>query len=120
MQIIIVQSEIESAIRDFVKSQINISEGMEITISLKAGRGDDGYSATIDITPQTAEKQIPATPAKRELPKAVAQVQPVAPVIVAPEPEPAVEAGEPGQTAAPAKSGLFANLGKPTNTKVEE
>lgn len=51
MQIIIVQSEIETAIRNHILAQINVREGMQINIDLSATRGADGFRATIDIVP---------------------------------------------------------------------
>lgn len=51
MQITIVQSEIETAIRNYIGEQINVKEGMQIDIVLKATRGDEGQTAIIDIHP---------------------------------------------------------------------
>jgi hypothetical protein len=58
MQITIVQSEIEDAIRQHINNQINVKDGMRIDIDLKATRGDDGYTAVIDIVPETAAKRV--------------------------------------------------------------
>lgn len=49
MQITLVQSEIEQALRTYVNNLINIKEGTQINIDLSAGRGADGFKATIDI-----------------------------------------------------------------------
>lgn len=54
MKIMIVQAEIETAIRDYILSQINIREGMSVTIELAATRGASGFTAEIDIS-QTVE-----------------------------------------------------------------
>lgn len=51
MQITLNQTEIETALRRYVNDQVNIREGHEIIIDLKAGRGENGFSATIDIVP---------------------------------------------------------------------
>lgn len=51
MQIIIVQAEIEAAIRAHIEQQVSIKEGMEITIDLRSTRGDAGFTANIDIVP---------------------------------------------------------------------
>lgn len=51
MQITLDQTEIEAALRRYVEEQVNIREGNEISIDLKAGRGENGFSATIDIQP---------------------------------------------------------------------
>lgn len=49
MQIKIVQSEIEEAIRDFVKKKLTVNPGQRIEIDLLATRGPEGYQAVIDI-----------------------------------------------------------------------
>lgn len=51
MKIQIVQIEIEEAVRDFIRKQINVKEGMEITMDFSATRGADGLTAAIDISP---------------------------------------------------------------------
>ena len=58
MQITLNQDEIETAIKNYVNQQVNIREGQEITIDLKAGRGENGFSATIDIVPEGTPKLI--------------------------------------------------------------
>lgn len=55
MQIIIVQSEIETAIRNHILSLIDIKEGARIDIDLSATRGADGFKATIDIVSGDAQ-----------------------------------------------------------------
>ena len=60
MQITLNQDEIIQAIIAHVKSCINVAEGTEITVDLRAGRGDNGFSATLDIVPiKSAVTQIP-------------------------------------------------------------
>lgn len=54
MQITIIQSEIETAIRNYIMSQITVREGQRIDIDLKATRGPEGYQAVIDIVPDTS------------------------------------------------------------------
>ena len=66
MQITINQTEIEAAIKAHILSQINIKEGHDISIQLKATRGDDGTTAIIDINPSVIPASIPTTPVKRE------------------------------------------------------
>jgi hypothetical protein len=51
MQITIVQTEIEEAIRNRILDQISVREGMRIDIDLKATRGPEGYQAVINIVP---------------------------------------------------------------------
>lgn len=67
MQITLVQTEIEQAIRAYVHSQVSVKEGNEITIELKATRGDAGMQAVIDIlpagtTPVVVAKAVTVTP----------------------------------------------------------
>jgi len=50
MRIILVQAEIELALRNYVFSQINVAEGQDITIDFKNTRGEDGATAEINIT----------------------------------------------------------------------
>ena len=49
MQIILVQEEIETAIRKYVNSKVKVNEGQDIRIDLSASRGPEGFRATIDI-----------------------------------------------------------------------
>lgn len=57
MQITINQTEIEEAIRNHILGQITVRDDMRIDIDLKATRGDEGYTAIIDIVPSTAERR---------------------------------------------------------------
>lgn len=54
MQIILTQDEIFQALENYVYSQINVAEGQSIDIDMKAGRGDNGFTATLDIRATTA------------------------------------------------------------------
>jgi len=49
MQILLIQSEIEQAIRNYMNQQINIKEGMTLDIDLRSTRGSEGFTANIDI-----------------------------------------------------------------------
>ena len=51
MQIILTQDEIVGAIETYVRDQITITETQEIDIELRSGRGDNGYTATLNIRP---------------------------------------------------------------------
>lgn len=51
MQITLNQEEIELALDAFVRSQITVSSNQKIVFDLKAGRGESGFSATLDIVP---------------------------------------------------------------------
>ena len=67
MRIILVQAEIELALRAYVLNQISVREGQEITIAFKNTRGDDGATAEIDIsTPSDTPIKVPSTPVKRQ------------------------------------------------------
>lgn len=72
MQITLVQTEIEEAIRNYVTSQINVNDDQQIDIDLKATRGADGYQAMIDIRQKGARRsssarvQVTETAAKAE------------------------------------------------------
>lgn len=57
MQITLNQEEIVDAIEDYVRSQITIADNQKIDIDFKAGRGDNGVSATLDIRPATTTKK---------------------------------------------------------------
>lgn len=59
MQVILVQAEIEQALRNYVNEMISVKEGMEITVDLKATRGADGATAVVDIVP-AKEKPVTA------------------------------------------------------------
>lgn len=49
MQITLVQKEIETALRNYVTSSVDVQAGKEINITLRATRGAEGYQAVIDI-----------------------------------------------------------------------
>lgn len=53
MQITITESEIKTAIRNYILAQIAVREDHEIDVDLRATRGEDGYTALIDIHPAT-------------------------------------------------------------------
>jgi len=62
MRIILVQAEIELALRNYVFSQINVAEGQDITIDFKNTRGEDGATADINITTAQATGSRTAAP----------------------------------------------------------
>lgn len=55
MQIVIVQDEIEEAIRSHILSQVSIRPGMAIEIDLSATRGPEGFKATIVVRKAKAD-----------------------------------------------------------------
>ena len=86
MQIILEQNEIEQALVAYATSIIQLKDDQDVSIDMKAGRGDNGYSATLNITtkaPAAAAKATRTKPAVVETVKAEVA------------------------TAAPAKAGLF-------------
>lgn len=74
MQIIIVQHEIESAVKAYVLSQLNVKDGHRIDVSFAATRGEDGLKATIDIV---SNDQMPDTATLVE----TTEEEPEAPVV---------------------------------------
>ena len=57
MQITIVQTEIEEAIKAHILSQISVKDNTRIDIDLKATRGAEGFQAVIDIVSADAPSQ---------------------------------------------------------------
>ena len=90
MQIILVQAEIEKAIRNYVNSKVQVNEGQDIRIDLSASRGPEGFRATIDIVDEDVTTTANAAPVLVPVPKAAA-------------PKVTAEAGE-DQAAAKAKA----------------
>lgn len=88
VRIILVQTEIEAAIKSYVLGQIQLKEGQEVSIDFKNTRGDDGATAEINIgvaaggstktspLPATNAPKLPETPVKT--PQATTPVQPAA------------------------------------------
>ena len=76
MQITIVQTEIEQAIENYVKSMISVNDDQKISIDLKATRGDTGMQAFIDIVPRNkAQLASGTTSTQAPVVKKVAPVQ---------------------------------------------
>lgn len=70
MQVTLVQSEIESALTDYVNNIMSVKEGMGISVTFKATRGEEGATAIIDILPVGEKKAVAAAePVKRETTK---------------------------------------------------
>ena len=144
MQITLIQSEIEQALKNYINDIMSVKDGMEIEIQLKATRGEEGTTAIIDIVPQKpkasrggrtsgevpakAEPVKAAAPAKAEAAQAVAEAapEPVAESVAEAEADDAEQVAEQAQEPevqepapveveeAPRKS-LFAGLSKPQN-----
>lgn len=95
MQITLNQDEILTAIETYVRSQINIADNQEIAIDLKAGRGENGYTATLDIRPASAGVKI-AKPTVHEV--AARNIQSITPSNEAETTEPEPEEAEADET----------------------
>lgn len=68
MQIVLIQAEIEKAIRNYVNSIIKVAEGVDIVIDLKSTRGDAGFTANIDLVEAGADHA--PTPPSAPIPRA--------------------------------------------------
>lgn len=77
MQLILPQSELEQAIKNYVNDLMNVKDGAELCIDLRAGRGVDGFTATVDIV-----KSGSAMPAKTVVPAATIPAATPAPAVV--------------------------------------
>ena len=144
MQITLIQSEIEQALKNYINDIMSVKDGMEIEIQLKATRGEEGTTAIIDIVPQKpkaarggrtsgevpakAEPAKAAAPAKAEAAQAVAEAdpEPVAESVAEAEADDAEQVAEQAQEPAPVEAeqapaeeaprkSLFAGLNKPQN-----
>lgn len=51
MQIQLQHDEIEAALVEFIATQGFPLEGKKVSVEMKAGRGDNGYTAVISIVP---------------------------------------------------------------------
>lgn len=118
MQITLTQAEIEQAISNFVTEQVNIREGHTLDIELKAGRGPEGYTATIDIVApaDTVVSRRPAVKAETVVKAAPEQEDVATPSEPEPETpaEEVVQEEESEETTVEVKS-LFKNLNRPRN-----
>lgn len=138
MQITLIQSEIEQALKNYINDIMSVKDGMEIEIQLKATRGEEGTTAIIDIVPQkpkaprgsrtSGEVPAKAEPVKAAAAPAVAEAdpEPVAESVAEAEADDAEQVAEQAQEPevqepapveveeAPRKS-LFAGLSKPQN-----
>lgn len=143
MQITLVQAEIEQALTEYIHRQINVREGMHIEIDLAATRGQQGFTAMIDIVPDdappmavsaptprpavrsiTRTKEAPVVaqeapaaievPVQQELPIEAPVVQEAKAEVAAVDDDAAVDAVM--QTTANKRPSLFGGLAKPVNS----
>ena len=108
MQITLNQVEIEEAITNYVNDLVSVNEGMAITVTIKATRGEEGTTALIDIVPEVVEPEVvepvkaAAKPVRKTATKQAAVPAKEEPVVEA-EPEPVVKEAEPEPEAEPVK-----------------
>lgn len=110
MQIILVQTEVEQALRNYVASRLTLAVGTTFSIDLAATRGANGITATIDLVEpgQTPPVAAPAPVGKlagvkpETAPKAVEAVQTtqVASAAVATQEQATAPAADVAETAA--------------------
>ena len=136
MQITLIQSEIEQALKNYINDIMSVKDGMEIEIQLKATRGEEGTTAIIDIVPQkpkaprgrltSGEVPAKAEPAKAAAPAKAEAAQAVAEAVAEAEADDAEQVAEQAQEPAPVEAeqapaeeaprkSLFAGLSKPQN-----
>ena len=72
MQIVLIQAEIEKAIRNYVNSIVKVAEGVDIVIDLKSTRGDTGFTANIDLVESGVERTAAPAPTPAPASKAAA------------------------------------------------
>lgn len=144
LEITIDQTEIETAIKNHIGTLLTINEGQEVAIDLKAGRGENGFSASVKIgtvtagvAPSTeqAEKPVVTGPFKRAVKAQAAPTETAQTTAQAAskddtaddtttdageqqaDAQPAEQAGE--AEATPKAGGLFGHLGKRTGTEAK-
>lgn len=61
MRIFLVQNEIEEALRNYISEQMSVADGKDFDIKLAATRGEEGFTAEINIVDKVEEN----TPAKK-------------------------------------------------------
>ena len=97
MQIILNQTEIEQALVSYIATRLAINDGQEIVVEMTAGRGADGYRATVEIKDAAA-----ATPAV-QAPKPTPAPAPAPAGGITRKPK-AEDPAKPEQAAAPVES----------------
>lgn len=124
MQITLVQTQIEEAIRQFVGSRLNLQIGETLDLDLRATRGDDGYTCVVTVntnnsTPYTNVRPLNITEnvenARIEEEPDAEPVQESAPELEG-EPEATAEAEDRVVEPVTKKKSIFAGLEKPTNS----
>lgn len=99
MQITLIQSEIETAIHDYINKRIRLSDDQSFKIELNATRGADGFKATIDIVDSNL---VPALATQPPVPAATPAPSPEVPQVA--------QVPQVPQTPAPATAAARPNL----------
>ena len=92
MQMMLNENEILAAIRAYALQLVNISDKAQISIDLKAGRGENGYTATLDIVPIANQVEEPPIKQQPFTTRAIAETTESEKPIVA-EPAPKTRGG---------------------------
>lgn len=121
MRIILVQAEIELALRAYVLSQIAVKEGQDISIEFKNTRGDDGTTAEINITsPQVSMGNVQKSTETVKESVSVAPVTRTAPKPSTATPAPAVTDTKPTNTESEPSVEVASTTSAPTETASTE
>jgi hypothetical protein len=106
MQITLNEEEIKDAIDAYVRNQISVATSQRVSVDLKAGRGENGFTAILDIRPNTvAETASPPTKPISGFRSTTAPVE---------------DAKDPSQEAAKPRGLKIGTKGKPASVPVEE
>ena len=68
MQLKLTSEDLLNAIRDYVKKNVTVAEGKEVTVNFKAGRNGNGTTAMVDISDAPTETSVETTIAPAEQP----------------------------------------------------
>ena len=106
MQIILVQTEVEQALRNYVASRLTLAEGTTFSIDLAATRGANGITATIDLIEPGQSTAVPTGSISRApstKPAAAVAVPPTMKLASEVQPDPATQASAAQENAAMAQ-----------------
>lgn len=117
MKITIEEVEIKQAIVAHVLSQMNVREGMEVTVELRATRGETGMQANINIVPEGTETARPTPAPVTQLRRTPAPTL-VTPAVVS-KPAPIAAAPAPAEDPAPAEPEAEAELDETSTAELE-
>lgn len=69
MRIFLVQAEIEQALENYISEQMSVADGKTFNIKIAATRGDEGFTAEINIVDKVEEPETPTKPVVRRGPR---------------------------------------------------